>query len=371
MSPHEALRNLDGIRKQEREYDLAKLVDALTRQVCNSPTVQDKLCNLSNSTVRWYRMVSKRRNLGTFANMWCGRCSENLNHLEEEGERYIGALKLDMGRIDGFRDIPSSLRDLPILTIIAFVAWGCIEGRIPHCRDEDKLSLVREFLNRTLQDLTELLDWKNDREWDTSKFIEDSMEILSCFVDALPFIAARNNVGKRVLDGLRQGVSRGDRFCPPNDSSCLYHGFRPDWIQSAKSLVDPSPELLAIMDDYVLSWEICRTNGNDDDQSPEAYRGCVIENVPMIRCVGLQAALLSFYKSLLPIVDDLLLSETDGDDDPAIFLDASVGPLVFSTLQTAVILHGLGKTYRTAHELVFMSCLRDDDDGSSVMSAES
>lgn len=249
---------------------------------------------------------------------------------------------------------------------MGFVAWACMEDRCPDCQDETTMfSLVRQFLTETLQDLRRLFDWKADPKWDTEEFLEDSMTILTCFIDTLAFAVSRNNMGDSVLDGLRQEVARGDRFSPPSEESFLYHEFQPGWIKSMKSLVDPSPELLAVMDDYILSWEICCKHGNAEEQSAEAYRGCLIDDAAMIRCVALQATLLSFYKSIIPIVD-LILSDTDDGCDPVFALNSSLRRFLFSTLQAAVLLHSSGDKYCTAHQSWFMSLAKDDDDGSSA-----
>lgn len=55
----------------------------------------------------------------------------------------------------------------------------------------------------------------------------------------------------------------------------------------------------------------------ETDQSPAAY-SCVFDDGLMIRCVGLRDVLLSFYGSLLPLLNDL--SENYCHGEPAVVL---------------------------------------------------
>ena len=232
-------------------------------------------------------MASIRRNLGIFDGLWRGQSSDNLRDVEAKGLRLVEALKEHMDKLYTLKEIPSSLRGFPILTVFAFLGWGCLIRGNPEAEfDQREFTVLREFLAMILEDLTGVLEWTDGRQWDTAQFVDDSIAVLPCFEDALPFRAVFGSVGKCVPEGFQQGISSGDSFSRPDEDNCYYHNFKPEWIHSVNRLMNPPPpELLAVLEDYMVIQEL--RSHDYDEGAPEAYRACVIDGIPMIRCVRL------------------------------------------------------------------------------------
>lgn len=312
-------------------------------------------------------MRSIQWHLEAFASMWQMPCPGNFDQLENRGQGLVHSLSSSMFNLGFFDNIPSALRGLPVLSVFAFVAWGTLV-RKGLCAEAEKpdLSAVRAFLNEVVSDMKELFCWTDDRHWETKDLVDDSMRLLTCFVDCLPFGVVFDGRREACMRGFAEETHTGTSFSIPDENLCYYHDRDRSWIESMRRLTKPNPESSAIMVTYLMDKEVYSAS-KETDHLPAAYRGCMINGVLMLRCVALQGLLMAFYDSLLPLIEELC-GGNDCYREASDALDHSVRPVLVGTLQLVLLFSDAGTTFCSVQKSILLNYCIGADEASEVSS---